>query len=181
MISLTGRFLILVSFLALFAFPPPAPAKMVSYVKEYTYQASEVDSKLTSRTVALEQVKRLLLEEVGTYLISETEVKDFKLTKDRVYSYAAGIVMTVIIEEKWDGQTYFLKAKVSSDTDELVKSIDQIRRNKDQEQSMDEMRKKTEEALREIERLKEELKKKDADKTTKDKYVKAVNELTAVD
>ena len=181
MIALIGRILILVSFLSLFAFPQPAPAKMISYVKEYTYQASEVDSKLTSRTVALEQVKRLLLEEIGTYLVSETEVKDFKLTKDHVYSYAAGIVMTVILEEKWDGRTYFIRAKVTSDTDDLVKSIDQIRSNKDQEQGMEELKKKTEMALREIERLKDELKGKDADKAAKGKYTKAVNELNALD
>lgn len=181
MIALTGRILILVFVLSLFAFPPPAPAKMVSYVKEYTYQASDVDSKLTSRTVALEQVKRLLLEEIGTYLVSETEVKDFNLTKDHVYSYAAGIVMTVILEEKWDGRTYFIRAKVTSDTDDLVKSFDQIRRNKDQEQGMEELKKKTDLALKEIERLKDELKGKDADKTAKGKYTKAVNELTALD
>ncbi|TAN60228.1 hypothetical protein EPN18_09020 [bacterium] len=40
------------------------------FIKEYTYQASEIDSKVTSRAIALEQAKRLVLEELGTYLIS---------------------------------------------------------------------------------------------------------------
>lgn len=175
------RIFILVFFCALLPSPSPVSAKMVSYIKEYTYQASEVDSKLTSRTVALEQVKRLLLEELGAYLISETEVKNFQLTNDRVNSYAAGIVMTVIIDEKWDGKTYFLKAKISSDTDELVKSIDQIRRNQDQNQNMEELKKKTEQALKEIERLKDELGKREADKSAKEKFAKAVSKLTAMD
>ena len=56
----------------------PTPAKTVTYIKEYHYQASELDSKVTSRSVALAQVKKLLLEELGTYLISESAVKDFE-------------------------------------------------------------------------------------------------------
>jgi len=47
------------------------------FVEEYTYQASEADSKMSSRTIAFEQVKRLLLEKLGTYLEGETEVKNF--------------------------------------------------------------------------------------------------------
>ena len=31
------------------------------FVEEYTYQASEADSKISSRVIALEQVKRKLL------------------------------------------------------------------------------------------------------------------------
>ncbi len=81
----------------------PTFAKTVTYVKEYHYQASEVDSKLTARSVALAQVKQLLLEEMGTYIISESVVKDFELTKDQVSSLSAGVVMTVIIDEKKDG------------------------------------------------------------------------------
>ena len=52
-------------------------AEKVTFVKEYNYNASDLDSKVSSRAIALEQVKRLLLEELGTYLIAETEVKNF--------------------------------------------------------------------------------------------------------
>jgi hypothetical protein len=109
-----------------------------------------MDSKLSSRTIALEQVKRLLLEELGTFLISETTIKDFQLTKDQISSLTAGIVMTVILDEKWDGKTYFLKAKVTTDTDELVRSIDKVRRNQEQSKDWEEMMKKAEEALKKM-------------------------------
>ena len=102
----------------------------VTFVKEYTYQASELDSKASCRTISLEMVKRLLLEELGTYLISETEVKDFKLTKEQVKTYSAGIVGAEIIEDKWDGKTYWLKAKVSADPKEVAKSIKSIGEDK---------------------------------------------------
>ena len=58
--------------LNIFLFAGLSHAEKVSFVKKYTYQASELGSKHSSRTISLEMVKRLLLEEFGTYLISET-------------------------------------------------------------------------------------------------------------
>lgn len=156
-------------------------AKTVTYIKEYTYQAGEVDSKLSCRTIALEQVKRLLLEELGTYLISETEVRDFELTKDRIVAFTAGIVMTVILEEKWDGKIYFLKAKITTDTDELIRSIDHIRKNWEQSTNWEETMERTEEALREIERLKKKTGDGKEGKAGQEEYAKVVNELNAMD
>jgi hypothetical protein len=54
-------------------------AEIKTFLKEYTYQASEMDSKVSCRAIALEQVKRLLLEELGTYLESHTEILNFQL------------------------------------------------------------------------------------------------------
>ena len=102
----------LVALVFFFIMASLAFAETKVFVEEYTYQASEADSKLSSRTIALEQVKRLLLEKLGTYLESETEVKNFQLTKDQIVILTAGIVRAEIIEERWDGKTYFLKAKM---------------------------------------------------------------------
>jgi tetratricopeptide (TPR) repeat protein len=114
-------------------------------------------SKVSCRTIALEQVKRLLLEELGTYLISETVVKDFKLTKDQITTLTAGIVMTEMVEEKWDGVTYHLKARVKADPEEVTRSIDALRKDREKSSELEETRKKAEEALKEIEKLKKEL------------------------
>ncbi|MBU4321013.1 MAG: hypothetical protein KJ739_08000 [Nitrospinae bacterium] len=92
-------------FLLFFFSTADASTKTVTFEKEYTYQASEIDSKASSRAIALEQIKRLLLEELGTYLISETKVKNFQLTKDQVTVLTAGIVRAEVIDEKWDGKT----------------------------------------------------------------------------
>ena len=83
-------------------------AKEKTFIREYTYQASDYDSKVTSRTNALEQVKRLLLEEVSVFIISEVDwtqketIIDGKYTMKDVYqqnikSITAGITMTKII------------------------------------------------------------------------------------
>jgi hypothetical protein len=76
-------------------------AETRTFIKEYKYQASEDDSRNSSRVIALREVKRLLLEELGTYLESETEVRNFQLTRDQITMLTAGIVQTEIVAEKW--------------------------------------------------------------------------------
>ena len=116
-----------------------ALAEMKTFVKDYTYQASEEDSRNSSRTISLREVKRLLLEELGTYLESETEVKDFQLTKDQITTLTAGIVQTEIIEEKWDGRTYWLKARIAADSGEVIKSIDALRKDRQKTKELGEV------------------------------------------
>jgi hypothetical protein len=40
-------------------------AETKTFIKEYTYQAGDEDSKNSCRVIALREVKRLLLEELG--------------------------------------------------------------------------------------------------------------------
>ncbi|HBR20981.1 MAG TPA: hypothetical protein DD713_00185 [Nitrospiraceae bacterium] len=183
------RFFALVSIAFLFL-TATAFAEKVTFVKEYNYNASDLDSKVSSRTIALEQVKRLLLEELGTYLISETEVKNFKLTKDQITTYSAGVVSAEVVDEKWDGKTYYLKAKVSADPAEVIKSLQNIVNDKQKSKELEDIRKKAAEFSKEIERLKKELEiakadtKKPAHKADEKKikqYNEAVKGLSATD
>ena len=117
---LSSALFIILSFLLL---TNSALAETKTFIKEYTYQASEVDSKVSCRAIALEQVKRLLLEELGTYLESHTEVINYQLTKDQITALTAGIVKTEILKEKWDGEKYWLQAKIDADPNEVAKSV----------------------------------------------------------
>jgi tetratricopeptide (TPR) repeat protein len=132
-------------------------AKSVEFTREYTYQASEADSKLTSRAIAMEQIKRLLLEELGTFLTSRTEVRDAQLTKDEIVSYTAGTVTTIIITEKWDGSAYYMKAQIKADPDQVTEAIAAIKKNDDDSDELKRLRAKSDDSLKEIERLKKEL------------------------
>ena len=139
----------IVSFLFVLFTPHIATAEFKTFIKEYTYQASEFDSKASSRTIALEQVKRLLLEELGTYLESSTEVKDFQLTKDQIKALSAGIIQTIILDENWDGKQFWLKAKITADPDDVMKKINSLGDDKEKTESAN---KKAEAALREVEK-----------------------------
>ena len=128
-----------------------------TFIKEYTYQASEDDSRNSSRVIALREVKRLLLEELGTYLESETEVKNFQLTRDQITTLTAGIVQTEIIEEKWDGRAYWLKSKITADADKVLQSISELRKDREKTKELETMRQKSDELLREVERLRKQM------------------------
>ena len=158
-------------------------AETKTFIKEYTYQASEMDSKASCRVIALELVKRLLLEEIGTYLESHTEVKDFQLTKDHITVLTAGIVRAEILDESWDGNTlkYRLKAEIIADPDSIIKSIDRIRNDQKKTKELEDVRKKADQAMEEIERLNKDLSATHADLDKMKQYNKAVNKLSATD
>ena len=135
----------------------PALAEIKAFVKEYTYRAGDEDSKNSSRVIALREVKRLLLEELGTYLASQTEVINFQMTKDQITTLTAGIVSTEIIEDTWNGKRYWLKAKITANPQEVIKSIDDLRKDLGKVKELEEIRKRSEELLQENKRLNKEL------------------------
>ncbi len=155
----------------------------LSFQKEYTYQAGDEDSKNSSRTIALREVKRLLLEEIGTYLESITEIRNFQLTKDQVTSLTAGIVKTEIINERWDGKTYYIKVNINTDPDEVVKSIDILRKDKEKTKELGDLKRINDELIRKNEELKKALSlaSPDEKKRYKGKYEENIKAIGAVD
>jgi hypothetical protein len=168
----------LIIVLLLFISVSSAFAETKTFIKEYTYQASEFDSKASCRTIALEQVKRLLLEELGTYLENNTEVKDFQLTKDKITALTAGIVQTQVLDEKWDGKSYWLKAEVKADPENVAKSIDNLRKDQKKSDDLEERIRKQEEALKEIEKLRSEVASLKNDIKAQEKFNKSIETLT---
>ena len=104
-------------------------AAEMTFQETYVYDAGETDSKLSCRTVSLLEVKRLLIERLGTYILSETRVENFKLTKDQVTSISAAIVKTEILDEKWDGSTYAMTARIVADPQEVVRRMETLRQD----------------------------------------------------
>jgi len=104
-------------------------AEEKSFIKEYTYQASEADSRISSRFKATTEVKRLLLEELGTYIEGYTEVSSYRLTKDQIKTYVGGNVKKEILQEKWDGERYWVRVKLIADPVEVAKHVDAVRKD----------------------------------------------------
>jgi tetratricopeptide (TPR) repeat protein len=170
----------IVFYLFLFLFVPHFTfAATKTFIKEYTYRASEDDSRNSSRVIALREVKRLLLEELGTYLESETEVKNFQLTKDQITTLTAGIVQTEIVEEKWDGHVYWLKAKIIADSDKVVQSVDTLRKDREKTKELETMRRKSDELLQEVEKLRKELASAKNREEKKAAYDQSIRQLSA--
>ena len=106
-------------------------AESRTFVREYYYQAGESDSKITSRTKALTEVKRLLLEEIGVYLesyINYSEVQNEdrisnQFLKKEIEQISAGITETSILEENWTGVEYYIKAEITVDPDDVIRQL----------------------------------------------------------
>jgi len=172
-----------ISLILLFLLPTSSilAAESKTFIREYSYQASELDSKVSCRVIALEQVKRLLLEEAGTYLESETEVRNYRLTKDQITILTAGVVRTELLNEKWDGKTYYIQARLAINPKEVGQSIDKLRQDKQKTKELEESKKKVNELLQKIDELK---KKVPSTKVTQSKsipYMKAVDKLRAIE
>lgn len=105
-------------------------AENKTFTKDYTYQASEDDSKSSCRANALVQVKRLLLEEIGVYIESRTKVSNLQLTQDDISSATSGIVKTEVLDESWDGKQCWIKAKMSVDPVSVIDSVEKAKRGK---------------------------------------------------
>jgi len=170
----------LISLLFVFLIPNLTSAETKTFIKEYTFHAGDEDSKNSSRVISLREVKRLLLEELGTYLESKTEVRNFQLTKDQITSLTAGIIKTELVEETWDGRIYWIKAKIIADSEWVIKSIDSLRKNRVKTKELAEVRKRADALLKENERLRKELmvakgKKKQKDTVAYNKTIKDLN------
>jgi tetratricopeptide (TPR) repeat protein len=173
----------ILSFSLMYCLVNRAMASDMTYQRDYSYQASESDSKISCRTIALEQVKRLLLEELGSYLVSQTEVKDFLISRDQVIAITAGIVRTEVLKEKWDGSTYYIVAKITTDPSQVAKAVDELRKDKQGLSELEEVKKRTEELLIGLEKLRDEVKLLKGGERTQEKrdYMAAVQKLDAVD
>lgn len=102
-------------------------------IKEYTYNTSDDDSKNSAREKALNQVKVIILEEIGVFVESYLEINKFvadekyqKYFKQEIKNLTAGIIKTKIIDEKYDGKTYYVKASVLVDPDSVSEGISEI-------------------------------------------------------
>jgi hypothetical protein len=133
------------------SFSIPAIAELKTFVREYNYEATEIDSLLSCRTIALEQVKRLLLEELGTYLESYTEVKNYQLSIDKIVTLTAGIVYTKIIDEKYDGKTYKLIAELKADTESVAQSVKNYKNDWNKTRELEELSKRSDQLIAKVE------------------------------
>ena len=147
LIRISLIFILLILFI-----PNHTSAELKTITREYAYQASEYDSKESCRELAVKQVTRLLLEELGVYYESHTEIVNFQLTKDQITAYSAATVSVKVMDERWDGKTFWLKAEVSADPQEAFEKVHSLRQDLQKMRELEETRKKVEELSAEIER-----------------------------
>jgi len=108
-------------------------AKEQTYIRDYSYQASDTDSKVSARNASLLFLKQNLLSEIGTYVGSNINIvsvasgsEGVTVSAQQVRSITEGFIKTEILDQKWNGVTYFIKAKMTADPDEIAKKLKAI-------------------------------------------------------
>ena len=131
----------------------PAFSEIKVIEADSTYVLGDNDSKVDGRRIATQEAQRKALELAGTYLASITQVKEYRLTRDQVTAYTAGIVETEIIADETRGTldhpALYIKARCRVDTDVLVQQIGRYRES-------EELREQLESAAKEKEALRKE-------------------------
>ena len=178
----------IVYFMATISFSCIALASEQTYIREYTYQASEADSKITARAIALQEIKRELLSELGTHvsaLVKQQKSSDGNnLGTEEIETLSAGVTSVQMLDEKWNGSVYVLKAQIKADPESVLKTLNKMlddEKNQKQisqlandlskvsgqniqiKESLTQSKKETIAALVEISRLKKELEVKQSD------------------
>jgi hypothetical protein len=123
--------IVLITLVSIFC--PKCYSQEKSFIREYNYKASETDSKVSSRQKALQEVKALLIEELGTYVESyvnyQVSEENKKITKDfftnEIKTLSAGTTELTILEESWDGYEYYVKSEIKADPNEIITRINQ--------------------------------------------------------
>lgn len=146
--------------LSVFLIPSPAFPEMMTFTKEYAYQASDADSKLTSRAIALDQAKKLILQEIGVYVEGEfSDVSDENKSsvKEDITTITAGVATASLVDERWDGKNYWLKAEIKADPSEVAKAVKRLRNNRQKTRELAKSQIELESAKKKIGRLEEEM------------------------
>ena len=108
-------------------------AEEQTYIRDYSYQASDTDSKVSARNASLLFLKQNLLSEIGTYVGSSINIvsvasgsEGVTVSAGQVKSLTEGYIKTEILEQKWNGVTFYIKAKLKADPDEIAAKLKSI-------------------------------------------------------
>jgi TPR repeat protein len=94
------------------------------------HQVGDADSKVTSRQISMQEIKVELLSELGTYIQSRIDITQGNKTdtefKEEIIALTSGFVRVDMIEERFNGDTYYLKAKLVADPAEVISRINEM-------------------------------------------------------
>jgi hypothetical protein len=126
------------------------------------YIMGDNDTFIEAKNLALQDAKRLILEKIGTYIESSTQVEDHTVTKDDIKIYTAGIVKVEYIEDKrqiLDNKMTVCNVTVRAtvDPDDVVKKIYALKSSKALEESARKLAHENESLQNEINQLNNQL------------------------
>ncbi len=160
-----------------------------TFVKEYTYKASEADSKVSCRAIATNQLRSMLLNELGVYVESNQLLKTDDVAGknsqdfiENISTISAGITKLNILGETWNGDTFWMKAAITVDTTSLQESLKRISEDHQKVKELTDIKQRLDDAnqkLAELTQALTEQKEINAKSALTEKYNNKINEISA--
>lgn len=139
-------------------------AQTRTFVREFTYKASDFDSKMSCRAIVINELRFELLNEVGVYIESERILKTTEVgsrfTQDfleNIVTLTAGITKLRIIEERWNGEEFWMRAQITIDKKDLERSLNQLIENRNKVKELEEVKAKLSKATEELNHLRNKM------------------------
>jgi len=133
-----------------------ANARSKKFIRSHTYEASDDDSKNSSRRKALNELRAALLREIGVYLEAYIEIEaiggeqDREFIREEIRTTTAGTTETRVLSESWDGRTYFVEAEIMIDEAEVLNQINHALRRRSADEELARLRERLETANNEV-------------------------------
>jgi hypothetical protein len=147
-----------------------AQSKEIIYAR-YKYTLGDSDTKNDAKKIAFIQAKRLCLEQAGTYIESNTEILDFRLSKDEIKTYTGGILKVEIVSEEFkavdETLTLFMEVKADVDLREVSDSLKRVKNDSTFAKTIKEQEKQLQNLEDKIRNLQVQLSNGDYNKTAK--------------
>jgi tetratricopeptide (TPR) repeat protein len=130
-----------------------ALAEPITFEREYRYTAIKADDNASAKTMALEHVKRSLFAALSQYLAEKAEVTRQGLSKETLEIMLPGLIRAEVLSEKRAGVTQIVRARLSNDLEELLRSLPALEADKKSMEQLRWVQKKTAEVSRDIKAL----------------------------
>ena len=148
--SIVRMILIAALFFSVSLWPIQSSARPHMIYASYKYVVGDNDTKNDAKRMCFIEAKRRCLEKAGTYIESQTVVRNYQLTSDEIRAYAAAIIKVEIVSELVEFQNeslvIYMTVRAEVEEDELKKKIREIRSDRA-------LQKKINEQERQLDRL----------------------------
>ena len=157
-----------------------------TFVRDYTYDASEMDSKISCRSIVTNELRVQLQNEIGSFVESEQifSIQDLdgeysENFSERIVTLCAGVTEFKILEEKWNGETYWMKASITVDEKDLHRKLKELSENREKVQELELTKIKLAQTEKELMKLKKEFKNSKNKEELEDRYKAGIAVLSS--
>jgi tetratricopeptide (TPR) repeat protein len=137
--------------------PDSAFAGSLTYQEEFDGQRGNSENRIPLRRKAMGKILSLVLDELSAYLEKQNVLKSFEFTPAQVRKIAERMLRKEIMEEKWDGHTYYLKARVLADPARYLGDHDDLKELENRLKHLDLARARARLAFEDLKRSEEEI------------------------